>query len=246
MLLEYAPLIPCSRVLDIGCGTGFPLLELAQRLGQGCTVVGLDPWKAAMDRIRQKAAAWHVPNIQLVEGDAAEMPFDDASFDLIVSNLGINNLSRPESALAECRRVLKDQGTVALTTNSCGHMAQFYRALEVVLREMKAEQCLERLEQHVRHRRSIPELIGLLAAAGFDVRRVERRDLPMRFLNGSALLRHSFIRLAFLDGWRGIVECEQERETFRRLEQELNRHADANHGLELTVPMAYIEARKTD
>jgi len=40
------------RALDIGFGSGFPLIELAMRLGPTCKVIGIDPWKAALERTK--------------------------------------------------------------------------------------------------------------------------------------------------------------------------------------------------
>lgn len=245
LLLEHLPMEPGMRVLDVGCGTGFPLLELAQRLGQSCTVVGLDPWHEAVERARQKAKAWSISNLEIIDGDALAMPFEDGSFDLIVSNLGINNLSKPESALAECCRVLKSRGRIALTTNPCGHMSLFYNIYKATLEEMGETRCLELLDQHVQHRKTVNEIDSLLASAGFAVQRVEQRDLVMKFLNGSALLCHSFVRLAFLDGWREVARGGPEKEIFSCLERNLNRWAEVNQGLKLVVPMAYIEAKMT-
>lgn len=244
LLLEYLPMEPGMKVLDVGCGTGFPLLELAQRLGQSCTIVGLDPWHEAVERARQKAKAWSISNVEIIDGDAMTMPFENSNFDLIVSNLGINNLNDPGSALAECYRVLKSRGQIALTTNPCGHMSLFYDIYRTTLEEMCEIRCLEILDEHVRHRKTEDEVSGLLAAAGFAVERVERRDYSMRFLNGSALFCHSFIRLAFLDGWRSVVTGGREKEIFDCLEHNLNRWAEDNHGLTVVVPMAYIEGRK--
>ena len=57
LLLDHVPLRAGWAVLDVGCGTGFPLLELAGRLGPSSTVTGLDSWAAALDRARRKARA---------------------------------------------------------------------------------------------------------------------------------------------------------------------------------------------
>ena len=65
LLLRHIPLRRNIAVLDIGPGTGFPLLELAQRLGPSCTVYGIDPWAAALERARHKAQVWRVANIVL-------------------------------------------------------------------------------------------------------------------------------------------------------------------------------------
>ncbi len=105
------------QVLDVGCGTGFPLFELAQRLGSISRVYGLDLWKAALNRAKRKAQLWNVRNAELGQGDATVMPFRNGQFDLIVSNLGLNNFNDPEAVLAECRRVSKPSAKVVLTTN---------------------------------------------------------------------------------------------------------------------------------
>lgn len=47
-LLEWVVMKPNMNVLDLGCGTGFPLIELANRLGPSCRLYGLDPWYAAL------------------------------------------------------------------------------------------------------------------------------------------------------------------------------------------------------
>ncbi len=64
------------NALDIGFGTGFPLIELANRLGNTSTVYGLDPWKAAMERCMQKLKTNGLTNIKLYEGIAENMPFE--------------------------------------------------------------------------------------------------------------------------------------------------------------------------
>ena len=241
-LLEHLPLPRGATVLDVGCGTGFPLLELAQRLGAGATVHGLDPWAQALGRARFKAGVIGVANTTLTRGDGAAMPFPDRRFDLIVSNLGINNFADPDAVLAECGRVLKRGGRLALTSNVEGHMAELYTVFEAVLAERGRPDALAALRRHVAHRGSVASIAERLGRAGFRVARAVERDFPMRFADGSALLRHYFIRLGFLDGWRSVVTPDTERDIFGALEAGLNRLAGERGELALTVPLAYIEA----
>ncbi len=241
-LLEHLPLPRGATVLDVGCGTGFPLLELAQRLGAGATVHGLDPWAQALRRARFKAGVIGVANATLTRGDGGAMPFPDGRFDLIVSNLGINNFADPDAVFAECGRVLKRGGRLALTSNVEGHMAELYAVFETLLTDLGHPEALAALRRHVAHRGSVASIAERLGRAGFRVARAVQRDFPMRFADGSALLRHYFIRLGFLDGWRSVVTPDTEGEIFGALEAGLNRLARERGELTLTVPIAYIEA----
>jgi arsenite methyltransferase len=241
-LLEHVPLPRGATVLDVGCGTGFPLLELAQRLGAGATVHGLDPWAQALARARFKAGVIGVANATLTRGDGGAMPFPDARFDLVVSNLGINNFADPDAFFAECGRVLKRGGRLALTSNVEGHMAELYAVFEALLTERARADALAALRRHVAYRGTVASIGARLRRAGLRVARVVQRDFPLRFADGSALFRHYFIRLGFLDGWRSVVTPETEREIFGALEAGLNRLAAERGELALTVPLAYIEA----
>jgi SAM-dependent methyltransferase len=241
LLLRHLPLDPKMSVLDVGCGTGFPTIELAQRLGPASRVTGIDPWTAALVRARRKAKIWGVGNVAFIDGDAARMPFPDRSFDLIVSNLGLNNFDDPVKAIAECRRVARPGSRLVLATNLQGTMAEFYAIFRAVLDASGAA----RLDADVAHRATIPGTFALLQGAGFEPVRSAEETLPLRFANGTALLGHSFIRLGFLPAWQDLISENESENVFERLRTALDAYAEKNGGLELSVPLAYIEARAT-
>jgi arsenite methyltransferase len=235
LLLEEVPLANVTNALDVGCGTGFPLIEVAERLGNRAHVHGIDPWSGGLKRAAEKIASRGTRNVTLHEGSASAMPFAAATFDLIVSNLGVNNFDDRAAAIRECRRVAKPGAALALTTNLQGHMREFYDVFaEVVRDDTKAS---KRLRDHIEHRATVASVRGLLESGGFEITRVVERESVMRFASGTALLNHYFIKLGFLDAWKKVV-AGNERDVFARLRNALDEHGE----LRLTIPMAYVEA----
>src|SRR4029434_6152941 len=113
------------------------------------------------------------------------IPFPASCFDLIVSNLGLNNFADPAPVLAECRRVARPGARIALATNLQGTMAEFYAIFRTVLDAAAAAA----LDVHVAHRATIPGTLVLLQQAGFELLRSDEESMAIRFANGIAFLR---------------------------------------------------------
>ena len=244
LLLKHIELKPNLVVLDIGSGTGFPLLELAQRLGPTCTCTGIDPWANATHRAKEKIRSYEVPNVSVIACSAEQLPFADNTVDLVVSNLGINNFDDPAKVFNECARVLKPGGKLALTTNVYGHFSGFYRVFEDTLRQLNRADLIDKLKQDEEHRGTIGSITSLFTDSGLAVTRIFEEKYEMRFLDGTAFLNHYFIKLGWLASWKAIIPREEQQRIFAELENNLNVYAAAGGGLNLAVPMAYVEGQK--
>ncbi len=111
-LVRHAGVKAGQRVLDVGCGTGVVAVTAAR---VGASVVGLDLTPALLARARENSALAGV-DIEWREGDAEQLPFADATFDVVVSQFGHIFAPRPELAVFEMLRVLKSGGTIAFNT----------------------------------------------------------------------------------------------------------------------------------
>lgn len=244
-LLEAVRYRQDMSVLDIGFGTGFPLLELAMRLGDGSRIFGIDPWTAAVERTRAKMIRYGIDNVKLIIGRGEEIPLPDASVDLIVSNNGINNVDDLDRVLAECSRVSKAGAQFLATMNLDTTMMEFYSVLEEVLsnRDLVAE--IGAMKQHIRKKRQpLIEVRRLLETNRFTVRNVVNDTFRYTFANGSAMFRHFFIRLAFFSAWNEIVPEPMRSDVFGEIEQRLNERAVREGCVHLTVPYALIECER--
>jgi ubiquinone/menaquinone biosynthesis C-methylase UbiE len=244
MLLDRVEVRPNLRILDAACGSGFPLFELAAMFGPSCRLVGIDSWAPAVERARWKLSRSDLPNVELVEGDAAAMPFDDGEFDLITCNLGVNNFADAEAVFRECFRVAKGGASLALTSNVTGNMREFYDVFRSVLRDLGRARHVEALDAQENHRRSAESISQMLESLGFTTARVVRDEFALRYLDGTALFNHHLVRYGFLDGWRSVLPPEDHRDVFLEIERRLNEVAAGQGELRMTIPRLYLEARK--
>lgn len=246
LLFKHLELRPHITVLDLGSGTGFPLLELASRLGNSCTLYGIDPWVNANLRAKQKVEAYGLTNVTLIEASADIIPLEDGTIDLIVSNLGVNNFDSPPTVFKESSRVLKPGGKLVLTTNVEGHWREFYDVFYSTLNQLAMEQHIAALKQEEKHRGSIESLSRLFTSCGFKICRVEEESFKMNFVDGTAFLNHHFVKLGWMSSWINLFPKDKWQAIFSTLEENLNKYSKENKGLSLTVPMVYMEGEKGD
>ena len=158
--------------------------------------------------------------------------------------MGINNFDAPPAIWAECARVAKPQAQFVLTTNVKGHIDAFYAVYRDVLNDLGKSHYLGRLAANEDHRGSSASPRELVAAARFDVTRIVEDHFHLRFLDGSALLNHALPRFGFLDGWRAVVDPDDEQAVFVALEACFNDLARRDGALKMRIPMLYVEARR--
>jgi SAM-dependent methyltransferase len=117
---------PGTRLLDVGCGAGQLTLPAARK---GIQVTGLDLAANLVHQARTKAAAEWLP-VQVDEGDAEDLPYPDASFDVVMSLIGAMFAPRPELVASEMCRVCRPGGTIIMGNwTPEGHLGQMFKVI---------------------------------------------------------------------------------------------------------------------
>jgi demethylmenaquinone methyltransferase / 2-methoxy-6-polyprenyl-1,4-benzoquinol methylase len=112
-LVSRVPVGTQDRVLDVATGTAAAAIELTRRTG--CHVVGLDQSPEMLETGRRRVQeAGLADRIELVEGTADRLPFDDASFDALTFTYLLRYVDDPQTTMRELTRVLRPGGTIAM------------------------------------------------------------------------------------------------------------------------------------
>ena len=162
-----------QAVLDLGCGGGHLVRELALAVGDGGRAVGLDMSAEQLSAARALCAG--LPAAELTEGDATDMSFEDGTFDGLASIQALEYVPDVDGALAEARRVLKPGGKAAFVSVLWDHW-RFHGADPELNNRI-----LDAWRAHCSHHMLPIEMPRKLTATGFGG--VLRR--PIAFFNGA-------------------------------------------------------------
>jgi len=244
LLLQHVPMRSGMVAVDVGAGTGFLTVELAQRCGSTSRIIAVDPWQAASRRLAAKVNYHGLSNVHIIPNTIEDADIEPNSVDLIVSNLGLNNFDDPAASLKACQRIAKDGADLVLTTNTVGHMATFYSAFRSSLEACGLKHLIPKLEHHIDHRGTIDTLRALLTSAGFQEANIVEDTNDLRFVDGTAFLRHHLIGMGFLPQWKQLVPNEHQTEVFLEIEKHLNELATRQGELSMTIPVVLAHFRK--
>jgi SAM-dependent methyltransferase len=223
-----------DRVLDVGCGTGIVAREAARRVGAEGRVVGLDLNPRMLEVARRMA-----PEIEWRHGDAADLPFDDDAFSVVISQFAMMFFPDPNVALREMWRVLAPRGQLAVAV--CGPMAAApgYHALAEVAERV----CKPEVVSLLRSPFALGDkerLTRIVDAAGIGPAAIRMHQCPVRFPSIDALV-HTEVKASPI---RQIID---ERSFGALLEGARDRIAPYRTGsgeVVFSMPAYFVTARK--
>jgi len=140
-MLDGLRLSPGHHVLDIASGTGEPAIPAAHRVGETGKVVGIDLVDEMLAIARDKAREQNLDNIEFRAVDGKGIPFEDNRFDAISCRWGLMFMPEPQAMLEQMRRVLKDEGRIALACWAEPERNPFFtHAMSILMKHMEMPQ----------------------------------------------------------------------------------------------------------
>jgi arsenite methyltransferase len=113
--ISLASLQPGQAVLDLGSGAGLDCFLAARKVGDTGHVIGVDMTPEMLERARASASRMGIPNVEFRHGLLEELPVDDNSIDVVISNCVINLAPDKAKVMSEVHRVLRPGGRVAVS-----------------------------------------------------------------------------------------------------------------------------------
>ena len=174
-LVEAAGVAPGQRVLDVACGTGAVARAAAERTGETGATVGLD-LNEAMIAVARRVR----PDLEWRQGDAAALPFPDASFDAVLCQAALMFFPDVEQAMQEMARVVRPEGTVGVQVWDRAEDQPSYGPLIDVVGRHAGPEAINLVNTYF-VRGDLAELTALFGNAGLEVTSTRTETTTMRY-----------------------------------------------------------------
>ena len=165
--LKRAHLAAGDRVMDIGCGTGTSTVAAAKHVGPTGHATGVDISDPMLIRARDMAQT--VSNATFLTADAADFPFDEDSFDKVISRFGVMFFVDPVKAFVNIRRSMTAGGTLSMSCwSALGANPWFQEPMYAAKTQLGAPPPLDPDDPGPLAFRNIDRVTGILDTAGFQ------------------------------------------------------------------------------
>ncbi len=158
-----------AKVLEIGCGTG-PICRILATWPNVAEVIGVDPSEQLLAKAKELSSG--IDGLSYQQADGQELPFDDASFDVVILHTLLTHVPGPEKILAEAYRLLRSKGWLGVCDGD------FSTASLQVSDPDPLEACTEAFVQNfVNDRWLVRKMSSLVQQAGFNVQPLQSYGL---------------------------------------------------------------------
>lgn len=232
---EAAGLKPGARVLDVACGTGVLARGALTRIRPGGSLVGLDVNDGMLAVARRRT-----PEIDWQQGPAESLPFDNESFDAVISQFGLMFFEDRVAALKEMWRVLRSGGRLAVAVWDSLDNTPGYAAVTALLQRMFGD----RVADGMRAPFSLGDtgdLMPLFAAAGIPDAKLQTMDGTARFPSIESWV-HTDVK-----GWTlaDMIDDAQYEALLQAALTEMKCFQRSDGRVEFTAPAHIVSAVKT-
>lgn len=165
--IDYSEAKSGEVCVDLGSGQGRDVLRLAELVGEGGFVYGIDVSEGMLEKARRSAAKFNVSNVRFVQSDLEKIALADKTADLVISNCTINHASNKQAVWNEVYRILKNGGRFIVSDiYSTSPIPDEYRNDPVAVAECWAGSITR------------SEYMDVLKLAGFDSIQILEESLP--------------------------------------------------------------------
>jgi ubiquinone/menaquinone biosynthesis C-methylase UbiE len=245
MLLRDLTLPHKAMVLDVGCGTGYPSLEILRRMDDQGRIIAIDSSSPLLDEARTKAGKLSGRRIFFrSESALPKLPFADEVYDLVVSNAGLAEFDDPEVAIRDFQRVTKDGGRVAVSLPLAGTFGEFFDILREVLTKQDRPEAIDRLDAHLVRYPPLEQAEAWFEDAGLSEVRSEHEVFTLLFKSSREFFFAPIIEYGPLAGWKVIAGKGQAmQDVFWHCKQAIDAYF-AGSSFAVTVVAGCITGRK--
>jgi ubiquinone/menaquinone biosynthesis C-methylase UbiE len=249
MLLRNLALPERGQVLDISCGTGYPTIEILRRMSDGSRLIAIDASSAMLDVARRKVADLGPLGKKGVffrtESPVPKLSFADDVYDLVVCNLGLNEMPSLEVALRDFARVAKKGGEVRCTLPLAGTFQEFNDLYREVLIKHDKHEALERLEKHISRFPSVEHVERCMRSANL-AGHLEYEEFTLLFKSSREFFFAPVIEYGPLAEWKEIAGGGQEmQDVFWYIKEAIDAYYDGRP-FQVTVKAGCLIGRKMD
>jgi ubiquinone/menaquinone biosynthesis C-methylase UbiE len=248
MLLRNLSVPDRGQVLDISCGTGYPLTEILRRMGEGSRVIAIDASSAMLDVARKKVADLGPLGKKGVffrtESPLPRLSFTDDVYDLVVCNLGLAEMPDVRAAIRDFARVTKVGGEVRCTLPLAGSFQEFHDIYREVLVKHDKHDAQARLDAYLAHYPTIDQCNEWMAQAGL-AGEVQVETFTLLFRSSREFFFAPVIEYGPLADWKGLAGNGQElQDVFWYIKEAIDAYF-GGRAFEVTVTAGCIVGHKT-